>query len=185
MRLIFYGELKKRFGESVVMATDTVADAVEGYSRQVDWPHEMRISVVAGQDRLDSMEKLSDYHEEVHLIPAMSGGSGKFTNILLGAALVVGGIIAGGFATPIGTSLIISGSLMIAQGVIGLFMKAPKVQSVNDPEASKYLNVNKNTTEVGTLATMAWGRIDLAGQWVSLQSDSNNLAFGVFPAQPA
>jgi hypothetical protein len=28
---------------------------------------------------------------------------------------------------------------------------------------------------------MAWGRIAVAGQWLSLQSDSNNLSFGVFP----
>lgn len=187
MRLIFHGLLEERFGKSFDMASDTVGEAIEGFSRQRNsWPKDMRLDVVTSDgQRLDSIEKFHDYHEEVHILPAMSGGSGKFFNIILGAALIVGGIALGGFGTPIGTSLIISGGLMILQGVAALFMKAPKVTSVNDPEASKYLAVNKNTTAVGTPITLAWGIIDMAGQWLSLQSDSNNLAYGVFPATPS
>lgn len=183
MRLIFHGELRKLYGDDFVMATDTVGDAIEGFSRQSNWPTTFRVNVIADGERLDSIEKLMDYHDEVHLMPSMSGGGGKFTNIILGAALIVGGLLA--LPNPIGWSLIISGSIMIAQGVIGLFMKAPKVTSTTDPESSKYLNVNKNTVDVGTPIMMAWGLIDLAGQWLSLQSDSNNLAYGVFPSTPS
>lgn len=162
------------------MHASTVAEAVEGFSRQVDWPADTFVQIVG----FDTPEKLKDYAEEVHVMPAMRGGGGKFGTILLGAAIVTVGILLPGssaFAVP----LIISGSLMMVQGVIALFMKSPSVKGVDDPEASKYLPVNKNTTAAGTPITLAWGTIDLAGHWLSLQSDSTNLSYGVFPATPS
>jgi len=178
MRLIFHGTLRKLFGPEVVMHADTIASALEGFSRQVDWPTEMHVHVVG----FNTPEKLRDYAEEVHLMPALRGGGGKFGSIILGAITVVVGIAL--LATPFGVPLIISGGLMIVQGVIGLFLKAPTLKGVEDPEASKYLPVNKNTTAIGTPMIMAYGRIDLAGHWLSLQSDSNNLSYGVFPSNP-
>lgn len=183
MRLIFHGELQKRFGDSFSMSASTVSDAVEGFSRQTDWPQDFPVSIVAGDQWLNTVEALDSQHDEVHIIPSLSGGSGKFTNIILGAAVVVVGIVM--LPNPIGVSLIISGSIMMAQGVLALFMKAPKASSKTDPDASKYLNVNQNTVDVGTPLTMAWGLIDLAGHWLSLQSDSSNLAFGMFPVTPS
>lgn len=179
MRLIFHGRLRNLFGAEVVMHASTVAEAVEGYSRQVDWPSDMPVEIVG----FNTPEKLRDYAEEVHIMPAMRGGGGKFGSIILGTVLVVAGIIL--LPSPFGVPLIVSGGLMIVQGVIGLFMKAPKMKGVDDPEASKYLPINRNTTAIGTPITMAWGRIDLAGHWLSLQSDSTNLSFGTFPASPS
>lgn len=187
MRLIFHGQLKDRYGDSVEMATDTVAEAIEGFSRQMeDWPRSLRLSIVADGQRLDDAAKFRSHYDEVHLMPTLSGGGGKFTNIILGAAMIASTFLLPGLgvtlSASLSTSLIVSGSMLIAQGVIGLFMKSPKLSGSNDPEASKYLSVNKNTTAVGTPITMAWGCIDLGGHWVSLQSDSNNLSYGVFPA---
>lgn len=176
MRLIFHGKLQEMYGRQAVMHAATVAEALEGFSRQQeDWPRDMLVDVVG----FDTVEKLKSHAEEVHLMPAMHGGGGKFGSIILGTILVVAGVLL--LSTPWGIPLIISGGLMIAQGIIGLFMKSPKMKGVDDPDASKYLAVNKNTTAVGTPMTMAWGRIAVAGQWLSLQSDSNNLSFGVFP----
>lgn len=180
MRLIFHGLLRQRFGESFDMVADTVASAIEGFSRQTDWPSDVLIEVVG----FDTDEKLKTYVDEVHLMPAMCGGGGKFGQIILGAALIAGALLIPGIGHALAISLIVSGGLMIVQGVMGLFLKSPSLKSANDPEASKYLPVNKNTTAVGTPITMAWGRIDLAGQWLSLQSDSTNLSYGVFPANP-
>lgn len=178
MRLIFHGELRKRFGHDVVMDVDSIAEAIEGYSRQVDWPKDMLVEVAGYLEPERWLEK----PDEIHILPAMIGGGGKFGSIILGTALVVAGILLIG--TPVGWSLIISGGLMIAQGVFALFLKTPKMGKNSDPEASNYLGVNKNTTAVGTRMTMAWGRIDLAGHWLSLQSDSSNLSFGMFPSNP-
>lgn len=177
MRLIFHGSLRQLFGKSVEMQAASVAEAVEGFSRQVDWPTETVVHIVG----FDTPEKLKDFAEEVHIMPALRGGGGKFGAIILGAVTVgVGLAVGGAWLIP----LVVSGGLMIAQGVIGLFMKSPKVKGSDDPEASKYLPINRNTTAIGTPITMAWGRIDLSGHWLSLQSDSTNISYGVFPASP-
>jgi hypothetical protein len=179
MRLIFHGQLRTLYGPEVVMCADTITEALEGFSRQQDnWPSNLPVDVVG----FNTPELLKTYADEVHLMPAMQGGGGKWGQIIIGAIIVTVGIFM--LPNPIGVSLIISGGLMMAQGVLQLFMKAPTVSKNQDPEASKYLNVNRNTTAVGTPMTLAWGRIDLAGHWLSLQSDSNNLSFGVFPANP-
>ena len=182
MRLIFHGELRKRFGDSFEMRAETAAEALEGFSRQVDWPSDMLVDVVD----FDTEDKLraTTSVDELHIIPAMRGGGGKFGSIILGSVLVVAGILVGGFSNPVGAALIINGGMMILMGVVQLFLKAPKLKNVNDPEASKYLSVNKNTTAVGTPMTLAWGHINLYGHWLSLQSDSNNLTQGIFPANP-
>ena len=182
MQLIFHGELRKLYGESVTMACDTVADAIEGFSRQQpNWPRDLRINAVG----FDTEEKLFGPAEVVHLMPAMAGGGGKFGAILLGAAMIGATFLLPGISVALKTSLIVSGAMMIAQGVVGLFMKAPSLGKNADPDASKYLGINQNTTAVGTPIIMAWGRIAFAPHWLSLQSDSTNLSYGVFPANPA
>lgn len=189
MRLIFHGQLRELYGPEAVMHADTVASAVEGFSRQnADWPKDMLIEIV-GYDR---PELLREHAEEVHLMPAMCGGGGKWGTILLGAAMIGLAFATGGASlaagklvtTALGASLLVGGGMMILQGVLGFFMKAPKMKKNQDPEASKYLGINKNTTEIGTPITMAWGEINLAGHWLSLQSDSTNLSYGSFPVNP-
>lgn len=183
MRLIFHGQLRHLFGESITMNSPTVADALEGMSRQVDWPTSMLVSI----PNYDSDEALYSPTEdkEVHVMPALAGGGGNFAKIVIGTILiVVGAVFLGGFTNPLGTAFIINGALLVLQGIVGFFLKAPKNKNTKDPDASKYLSVNKNTTAVDTPITLAWGRIDLAGHWLSLQSDSNNLSVGLFPTNP-
>lgn len=182
MLVVFHGELRRRYGEGFEMKCTSVADAVNGIARQVpDWPRDMRVAAV-GYDSYDKLTSDTDA-KVVHVMPAMAGGGGKFGQIILGSVTFLVGaalmFIPG--TQAIGISLMISGGLMILQGVIGLFLKAPDL-SKNETEASKYLSVNRNTVAVGTPIPMAWGTIDLAGHWLSLQSDSTNLQHGVFPA---
>lgn len=172
------------------MAASSIADAIEGFSRQQpDWPRDMRISIPG----FDSVDKLEETPDEIHLMPTFWGGGGKFGTIILGAAIIGLAFATGGasltatgglLTTTLGASLLVTGGLMVLQGVMGLFMKSPKVSKNADPEASKYLGINDNTTKVGTPITLAWGRIDLQPHWLSLQSDSNNISYGVFPANP-
>jgi predicted phage tail protein len=178
MKIILHGILRKKYGESYVIITDTAADAIEGLSRQLpDWPLNLHIEVPGFAT--DELLRTTTDAKEIHLVPAMFGGGGKFAGIILGAAMVVAGIIL--IATPFGIPLIISGGTMMAMGVIQLFMKAPSVNKSNDPDASKYLGINKNTAEIGTFITLAWGHVKLYGHWVSLQSDADKLVHGVFP----
>jgi predicted phage tail protein len=108
----------------------------------------------------------------------------KFIGIIIGAAMVVAGILLLPTNPALGWSLIASGATMILAGVVQLFMKAPTVSKANDPPASKFLGVNKNTTDIGTPIILAWGRVPIAGHWLSIQADSNKLVLGVFPETP-
>jgi predicted phage tail protein len=73
---------------------------------------------------------------------------------------------------------------MVIAGISEFFMKAPTVSKSNDPPASKYLGINRNTTAVGTPIILAWGTVKLAGHWLSLQADANALVTTSFPTNP-
>jgi predicted phage tail protein len=179
MRVILHGQLREMYGESVTINASSIADAIEGASRQLaDWPRTLALNV-AGYNTKE--ELYSSRPDEVHLMPAMQGGSSKVFNFVLGAALIVVGVLLGG---TVGISLIVSGALMIMQGVIQLFMKAPKIDAEDNPEESKYLGLNQNTTANRTPITNAWGLVKLHPHWLSLQSDSSLMAHGSYPVSP-
>lgn len=181
MILIFHGSLREKFGERFELSSRTVADALEGFSTQMkDFPRDLAVEAV-GFPTDKSLFEPTD-QKEVHILPAMFGGGGKFTSFIIGAVLIVAGIVL--LPSALGTSLIVAGSTMILTGIVGLFMKAPSISKSEDPPASKYLGLNQNTTAAGTPITLAWGRIALGGHWLSLQSDADKLTQGVFPTNP-
>lgn len=181
MKLVLHGSLRERYGKSIDFNTNVVADALEGFSRQMpDFPRDLVIEVVG----FDSEAKLRDVTDakEVHLIPAMFGGGGV-GRILLGIALIAVSFIPG-IGQAIQGAVLGAGIGMTLGGIMQLFMKAPTISKSNDPEASKYLGNGKNTTTIGTPIPMAWGRVKLSGHWLSIQVNSNQLVYGTFPASP-
>ena len=187
--MIFHGRLAELVGDSFDIEARSIREAIEGFSRQHPaWPREMLVRV-AGYDTVNSLEDVAD---EIHLMPALTGEGGNFGKILIGAALIGIAFIPGGGAVAapligktLATAFISLGAGLILQGAMGLFMKSPILMGKNkDPEASKYIAVGRNTVNSGTLVTLAYGRIDLGGHWVSIQVDSNNLSYGTFPTVP-
>lgn len=188
MKVCLHGTLR-RYGDSFDLEVETVADAITALSSQLpDWPRDMLLDV-PGYDTLEKINARTDA-EEIHVIPAVFGGGGKFGSIILGAALIGLSFIPG--AGPAGTLLLgkyasaamVAGATMVLNGVVGLFMKAPSISRENDPEASKYLGLNKNTTAIGTPITLAWGRIPPKGHYLSLQSNADTLVHAVWPTNP-
>jgi len=187
MIIIFHGALRGYFGDRVEMHARSVAEALEGVFTQVtDHPKDLVVEAV-GFPTEQALRSETDA-EEVHVIPSMFGGGGKFGGIILGALTIAAAFVLPGLGVTLGaalkTSLIVSGAMMIAQGVVGLFMKAPTISKSEDPPPSKYLGITENTTAQGTHITLACGRVLLAGHWLTLQSDADKLAFGQFPASP-
>lgn len=188
MKLHLHGKLKSLYGDSVCVDAETVEDALRAVSLQLpDWPSDVLIDV-PGYDTVKFLTARTDA-EEIHLVPSMYGGGGKFGSIILGAALIAIAIINPGIGGMIlsqaGTSLFLSiGASLVLSGVMGLFMKAPKIDRSNDPEASKYLGLNKNTTKIGTPIKLAWGIIPPDGHYLSIQSNSNKLVNAVWPTTP-
>ena len=183
MKLVLHGMLKERFEGCEIKAT-TVADAIEGWSRQcgmADIPLDMRpVIEVVGFDTVESFTQKTDV-EEIHLVPAMFGGGGGFGQILMGAALI-GLSFVPGIGTALSAGILAAGIGMTVSGVMSLFMKAPSVSSSDDPDPSRYLGNGGNTTQIGTLISKGYGRFKIGGQYMSLQVNSQDMVFGSFPA---
>lgn len=186
MRIILHGTLAERFGREHEILTNVAAEAIEGLSRQLPgWPRDLAIDAV-GFPTEDLLRAPTDV-EELHLMPSMYGGSGGFAKIVIGAALIAVAIFVPGLGTFLGASvasmLFMAGASLALMGVAELLMSAPKIDSGgnNDPAASKYLGINRNTVAIGTLIIMAYGRMKLGGHWLSLQSNSSQLVTTTFP----
>ena len=181
MQIKLHGKFAEDYPGDFFIEADTVAEALEGWSRQVgfyeDLPHNQRpIARVVGRRTVESLYEKTEQNE-VHIVPAMSGGGGKFGSIILGSILVVVGFFTTPYLTMIGISMIIS-------GVMGLFIKAPSISKSNDPDASKYLGLSNNTTAIGTPIAICYGRVPVDGHVLALNVDSTEMVTGTFPGTP-
>mgnify|MGYP001078004198 CR=1 FL=1 len=173
-------------GQPAVIMASTVAEAIEGWSRQQDFAafplNERPLLEVVGFETEEQMRAPTDV-TEIHVAPAMFGGGG-FGRILLGAALIVAAVAIPGVSAALAGALIGSGVGMILGGIVQLFLKAPSLGKDNDPEPSKYLGMGGNTTDIGTIIGFGGGRMMVGGQLLSLQVNSSDLAVGTYPETP-
>lgn len=185
MKIILHGLLAERFGREHEIMTSVPADAIEGLSRQLEgWPRDLAVSVL--DFGTEAALRTPTDTQELHIMPSMHGGGGV-GKIIVGTVLIVIGValvvFSSGTLAMIGVNLIITGAAIALGGVAELLMKAPTVDNGGpaDPPASRYFAINKNTTAVGTLIIMAYGRILLAGHWLSLQVNSSDMVTTNFP----
>lgn len=178
IKVIPHGPL--RVYEAFAIAADTAAEAIEGWSRQAGIKGRPQVEVVG----FETDQSLYDPTEviELHVVPSMFGGGGKFASIIIGAVEIVAGVIIGG---PLGLALVVAGIGTMIAGIINLFMKSPSLSKQEDPEASKYIGGGKNTTAIGTLIGIGGGRMKIGGQYLSLQVNATDLVYGRFPATPS
>lgn len=185
IKIVLHGILKDKFA-SFEIAASTAAEAIEGWSRQVGMdqiPMQQRpVMQALGFDTDVKLHAKTDV-TELHLAPAMFGGGGV-GKIILGAALIVGGVLLIPVSPILATAMISAGIGMTLGGVMELFMKAPSLSKEEDPEASKYIGSGKNSVAIGTTMGMGGGRMLIGGQFLSLQVNSSDLAYGTFPANP-
>lgn len=188
MRVTLHGQLREQYGKHFDIQATSVADAIEGLSRQLpDWPTEL-VLAVPGFKTAEDLQSLTDI-PAIDLVPAMFGGGGTFGKIVLGIALIAIAVINPGIGGMIlsqaGVGAVAGAGIgILLGGIMSIFMRAPTISKSEDPPASKYFGLNMNTAESGTNITMAYGLINLFGHWLSLQSDSDKLVTGVFPTTP-
>lgn len=194
MLIKLHGIFARDYPGDFEIQADTVAEAIEGWSRQVEFyahiPYEIRpIVTVVGFDDYDSLYEKTE-QKVIHLVPAMLGGGGKFGTILIGAALIGLSFIPGAapFTTLLGAKLsgavLAAGIGMVLTGVMGLFIKAPSVSKSKDPEASKYLGLSNNTTAIGTPIAICYGEVPVNGHVLALNVDATDMVTGTFPTNP-
>lgn len=187
MRLKLYGKFAQDYPGEFVIEADTVAEAIEGWSRQVGFyqnlPLDQRPVIrIVGFDTPKSLSEPTEQNE-IHLVPAMMGGGGNFGKILIGVALIAASFIPG-IGQAVQVALLSSGIAMTLSGVMGFFMKSPSVSQSNDPDASKYLGLSDNTTAIGTPIPICYGRVPVNGHVLALNVDSSDMITGTFPTTP-
>tara|TARA_Y100001001_G_scaffold163884_1_gene194230 strand:+ start:9504 stop:10046 length:543 start_codon:yes stop_codon:yes gene_type:complete len=172
---------------SFSVAAKTAAEAIAAWSNQTDLrslPHCAKPTVDAVG--FDTQEKLHEKTSvtEIHLIPRMSGESGV-GKVLVGAVFVGLSFIPGlGQIGQVALSTVLfsMGMSLMISGIMQLFMKSPKVETNEDPEASKILGSPTNTTKIGTIIPRGYGRMIVGGQYLSVQINAKGMAHGQFPA---
>lgn len=193
MKIKLHGIFKEAYPGDYEIQADTVAEAIEGWSRQVGFyehlTYEFRPIVrVVGFDTYDSLYEKTE-QKVIHLVPAMMGGGGKFGSILIGAALIGLAFIPGAAPASLllgkfATGVLAAGIGMVLSGVMGLFIKAPSVSKSKDPDASKYLGLSNNTTAIGTPIAICYGEVPQQGHVLALNVDATDMVTGTFPANP-
>lgn len=186
MKLVLHSIFARDFGPSVNIEARSVAEAIEAFSRQVGFYADRLIASrpiarVLGFDTEAALRADTDA-EEVHVVSAMFGGGGKFTTIILGAALIAIGFIVGGPTNPLGLALIVAGTTTILGGVLNLFVKSPSATPApGNPAPSLYLAAAGMTTAIGTPIGLCVGRCKRAGQALSFNVTSSSLTQTSFP----
>lgn len=188
MQIKLHGQIAAEYPDDYFIEATTVAEAIEGWSRQVGFythlPIEDRpVLRVLGFDTIESLTERTE-QKVIHLVPAMIGGGGNFGKILIGAALITVGALAFASGNAFGTALIGAGIGMVLGGVMGFFVKAPTLSKDNDPDASKYLGLSNNTLEIGTPISNCYGEVAKYGHVLALNVDSSDMITGTFPASP-
>lgn len=171
-RVHLHGYLAAFHEGPITVAGNTVADIVEGVTRQLPGfaPHPVRgrhrIKVVGFETYESVHTPLSPDVVEIHIVPQLAGGkNGGFLQILLGAALLAVGFFLGP-ATFLGSTLMKVGALAILGGVTQLLSPSPEADS-DEQTKSKYLGAPKNTVQIGTRIPILYGRHRVYGHFLS------------------
>lgn len=191
VKVILHGYLKKLYPDPIVLSGFSVSEIINGFCRQVkelrpdlgDEPH--LISVLGYETEAQLKGPIHNEQTELHIAPAFAGGKGGFFKVILGIGLIALSFYLGPQFSMLGGMLTSStlfsfGLSMALGGLLELLSPAPKIDRTgdtkSDPEASKYLGANQNTTKIGTRIPLAYGRNKIYGHYVSFDVDAVDVA---------
>lgn len=170
-RLVLHGSLKHLYAGDIEIYGTTVAEVIEGASRQIEGfkPNpktgRVRIAVVGCHSEADLHRYLGD-QIEIHIVPQMAGGKkGGIAQILIGAVLIGVGVFLG-VATGFGSMLIKLGALQLLGGLAQMLSPTPEDDRSSQTK-SNYLGSPKNTTKIGTRIPVLYGEYRWGGHILS------------------
>lgn len=171
-RVHLHGYFSKFHDGPVMIAGDTVAELVEGVTRQLEGfqpdPIKGRHRVkVAGFDTEEAIfSDLGPEVEDIHLVPQFNGGkNGGLLQILVGAALIGLSFIPGIGALASGLLMKV-GALALLGGLTQMLAPTPDSDSQTQ-NRSNYLGTPKNTVKIGTRIPILYGRHRVYGHYLS------------------
>ena len=172
-KIILHGYFAAFHDGPIEMVGDTVAELIEGVTRQVKGflPDPVkgrhRIKVVDFDTEESLHIPLGADVEEIHIIPQMSGGKkGGLLQILLGVVLVGVGLLLGA-GSLMGGLLMKAGALAVLGGLTAMLAPKPEADGLSEQKRSHYLGAPKNTVAIGTRIPILYGRHRVFGHYLS------------------
>lgn len=176
VKLYFYGEMRDEFGLSFEMEANSPREAVTALMYQSqkykdilkdnDW-HVM----LDGKEGIDISEDQLDMDlgkvREIHLIPKVEGSNNGVLNFIVGAVMVVIGVLN---IWNAGAGMIAAGVGMMVGGIIQMTTKIPGAGDINretDEKASFLFNSPTNSSSQGVAIPRGYGRMMIGSQVIS------------------
>lgn len=180
--VILYGELANRFGRHHLLSVNNASEAIQamcvnfpGFKDLVRSAHKYGIGfkVFVGNTSLKKecdTSLPSPDSATIRIVPAIFG-SGGWVKTLIGAVLVVGGIIVSAVgAAPLGQAMISVGVGLILNGVYQLLASPPDSDNSGGTDATKQSFIfsgPENVTEQGGGVPVGYGRMMVGSTVIS------------------
>lgn len=202
-KVYFHGQFKDLAPEGIEVEARTIADAIEGVTRQFPQlrpkpGQNKQVFRVLGMKTVDMLRDPKVDMTTIRLVPFFSGGGGGgkgfgFIKIAIGIAIIAaapylggaGGLLGGTiFEASIGT-IAMGGAFMALGGLLEVMSPAPSRDTsdayssndgISDPVASKYLGAPKNTVAIGTRIPIGYGRHRVYGHYISFDIQAKDMA---------
>ncbi|MFJ0287431.1 tail assembly protein [Acinetobacter baumannii] len=171
-----YGVLAKKFGKEFHLAVDNTREAmralcvqVQGFEKFMIHAHENGLAFAVFQDKQNIGETELNMNTDakvIKIVPRVIGaGGGGIFQLILGAALIVGGLFTGGLSTGMGVALIGAGVGMAVGGIAMMLM--PKIenqdQNQDGNKANKGFGGAVTTVAQGNPVPVLYGQREVGG----------------------
>jgi predicted phage tail protein len=171
-KLILHGSLKSLAPNGLELEADTVYEAVNGMCKVLG----LKPDLVRGRRQIKVLgfetEELLHAHsdtEELHVFPALAGGSGLVKTIVGAVLIVIGAVLT--FVPGMqafGYAVISSGIGMMLGGIYEMLFPVKKPDTTNF-----YQGAPGNTTEIGTRIALIFGtKVKVYGHFLSYNIDA-------------
>lgn len=196
--VLLLGELGKKFGRKFSLDVKTPAEAVRALcanfpelEKFLAVSHERNVGykVFVGKENI-AEDQLTDPvgQQEIKIVPVIMG-AGAVGRIILGAVLIVAGIVVTGlsygWAAPVGNAMIAGGVGLIIGGVVELLSPMPKAGQPDErPEnqPSYTFSGAVNTTAQGHPVPIGYGRMIVGSAVISAGITTEEI---IIPGQTA
>lgn len=177
-----YGELAKKFGREFMLEVESVAEAVRalsanfpGFEKELMTAHLRGVEYVVRADKRDVSEmELNNSlapQETIRIAPiAVGRKNGGVFQTIIGAILIVVGVVLSAFGQTWGVYLIQAGIALAAGGIIQMLIPVPKTGDPSErPEnkPSTYFDGAVNTLAQGHPVPLGYGKLMVGSAVIS------------------
>lgn len=177
-----YGELAKKFGREFMLEVESVAEAVRalsanfpGFEKELMTAHLRGVEYVVRADKRDVTEiELNNSlapQETIRIAPiAVGRKKGGLFQTIIGAILIVVGVVLNAYGQTWGTYLIHAGVALVAGGIIQMLIPIPKTDNPSErPEnkPSTFFDGAVNTMAQGHPVPLGYGKLIVGSAVIS------------------